>query len=50
MLFRLRGLYQQFIVDAALKIEDANLRHAEENQDELYVAQYDSLKRFVNGL
>lgn len=47
ILFRCRGLFQQWLVDAALKIMDHNLRYAEEHQEELEVCHYDSLKRFV---
>ncbi|KAK3911682.1 ATP-dependent DNA helicase PIF7 [Frankliniella fusca] len=49
VLMRCRGLYQQWLCDAAVKIMDANLRYAETHQDELQVCMYDSLKRFVNS-
>lgn len=46
-LFRCGPLLQQWLCDAAMKIEDLFLRYAEEHQDELQVCQMDSLKKFV---
>ncbi|KAK3911657.1 Retrovirus-related Pol polyprotein from type-1 retrotransposable element R2 [Frankliniella fusca] len=49
VLMRCRGLFQQWLCDAAVKIMDANLRYAETHQDELQVCMYDSLRRFVTS-
>lgn len=49
VLFQCRGLYQQWLCDAALKIMDNNLRYIESQQETLTACHYDSLQRFVES-
>lgn len=50
ILFRCKGLFQQYLLDAALKIMDSNLNYFRDNQDELQVCQYDTLKRYTESV
>lgn len=46
-LFRTNGLFQQWLIDAACKIMDHNLRYAREHQEDMQVCHYDSLQKYV---